>query len=47
MPAYGVWAAAWMTVATEMVLATGLIAALFGAWRDGQRWLRESGHRVK
>ena len=33
MPAYGVWAAAWMTVATELVLATGLLAALFGAWR--------------
>ena len=33
MPVYGVWAAAWMTVATELVLATGLLAALFGAWR--------------
>ena len=32
MPAYGVWAAAWMTVATELVLATGLLAALFGGW---------------
>ena len=32
MPAYGVWAAAWMTVATEVVLATGLLAALFGGW---------------
>jgi O-antigen/teichoic acid export membrane protein len=33
MPTYGVWAAAWMTVATELVLATGLLTALFGAWR--------------
>jgi len=32
MPAYGVWAAAWMTVATEVVLATGLLVTLFGAW---------------
>ncbi len=32
MPAYGVWVAAWMTVATEMVLATGLLWALYGAW---------------
>lgn len=30
LPAYGVWAAAWMTVATEMVLACGLAGAL---WR--------------
>ncbi len=29
MPAYGVWAAAWMTVATEGVLALGLSMALF------------------
>lgn len=34
MPAYGVWAAAWMTVATEMVLATGLLLALLGPWRN-------------
>lgn len=34
MPDYGVWAAAWMTVATELVLATGLLAALFGVWRN-------------
>ena len=33
MPTYGVWATAWMTVATELVLATGLLTALFGAWR--------------
>lgn len=35
MPAYGVWAAAWMTVATEVVLATGLLVTLFGAWSTG------------
>ena len=34
MPDYGVWAAAWMTVATELVLATGLLAALFSVWRN-------------
>jgi O-antigen/teichoic acid export membrane protein len=33
MSAYGVWAAAWMTVATEMVLGIGLSAALFAAWK--------------
>ena len=31
MPSYGVWAAAWMTVATEVVLALGLSMALFSA----------------
>ena len=35
MSAYGVWAAAWMTVATEVVLATGLLVTLFGAWSTG------------
>ena len=29
IPAYGVWAAAWMTVGTEVVLGLGLSAALF------------------
>lgn len=33
MPAYGAWAAAWMTVATEVVLGIGLSAALFVAWK--------------
>jgi hypothetical protein len=33
IPRYGVWAAAWMTVATEVVLAIGLLAALFVAWK--------------
>lgn len=33
MPAYGAWAAAWMTVATEVVLGLGLSAALFVAWK--------------
>ncbi len=33
LPAYGVWAAAWMTVATEVVLGMGLSAALFAAWK--------------
>jgi O-antigen/teichoic acid export membrane protein len=33
MSAYGVWAAAWMTVATEVVLGIGLSAALFAAWK--------------
>ena len=33
MPAYGAWAAAWMTVATEVVLGLGLSAALLGAWK--------------
>lgn len=33
MPAYGAWAAAWMTVVTEVVLGLGLSAALFVAWK--------------
>jgi hypothetical protein len=33
IPAYGVWAAVWMTVATEVVLGMGLSAALFAAWK--------------
>lgn len=33
MPAYGVWAAVWMTVATEVVLGIGLSTALFAAWK--------------
>jgi O-antigen/teichoic acid export membrane protein len=33
MSVYGVWAAAWMTVATEVVLGMGLSAALFTAWK--------------
>lgn len=33
MPAYGAWAAAWMTVATEIVLGLGLSAALFVTWK--------------
>lgn len=33
IPAYGVWAAAWMTVATELVLGMGLSAALIVARR--------------
>lgn len=33
MPAYGVWGAAWMTVATEIVLGAGLLWTLAMAWR--------------
>jgi len=33
MPAYGAWAAAWMTVATEVVLGLGLSTALFVTWK--------------
>lgn len=33
MPTYGVWGAAWMTVATEIVLGAGLIWTLAMAWR--------------
>ncbi len=33
MPAYGVWAAVWMTVTTEAVLGIGLSAVLFIAWK--------------
>lgn len=33
MPAYGVWGAAWMTVATEVVLGAGLLWTLVMAWR--------------
>lgn len=33
MPVYGVWGAAWMTVATEVVLGAGLVWALAMAWR--------------
>ena len=33
IPAYGVWAAAWMTVATEVVLGLGLSAALLVTWK--------------
>jgi len=33
LPAYGVWAAVWMTVATEVVLSIGLSAALIAAWQ--------------
>lgn len=32
MPRHGVWAAAWMTVATEAVLGVGLSLALLMAW---------------
>lgn len=32
IPAHGVWAAVWMTVATEVVLGIGLLAALMAAW---------------
>jgi hypothetical protein len=39
MPAYGVWGgAAWMTVATEIILGAGLLWTLAMAW---QRKLRE------
>lgn len=34
MPIYGVWAAAWMTVGTEIVLCAGLSAALFSAQKN-------------
>lgn len=33
MPEYGVWAAVWMTVATEVVLGAGLCMTLFRAWK--------------
>ena len=33
MPVYGVWGAAWMTVATEIVLGVGLAWTLNMAWR--------------
>jgi O-antigen/teichoic acid export membrane protein len=33
MPRFGVWAAAWLTVATELVLAMGLVVALTMAWK--------------
>jgi O-antigen/teichoic acid export membrane protein len=33
MPRFGVWAAAWLTVATELVLAMGLVVALTIAWK--------------
>ncbi|MDR2548604.1 MAG: oligosaccharide flippase family protein [Desulfobulbus sp.] len=34
MPIYGVWAAVWMTVATEVVVGIGLSAALLHAWKN-------------
>lgn len=34
MPVYGVWAAVWMTVATELVMSIGLSVALFQAWKN-------------
>ena len=33
IPMYGAWAAAWMTVATEVVLGVGLSVALFATWK--------------
>ena len=36
MSTYGVWAAVWMTVATELVLGIGLSAALIVAWKKMQ-----------
>lgn len=42
MPAYGVWAAVWMTVATEVVLGIGLSAALMTAWTK-MRALEQAG----
>jgi len=36
MSTYGVWAAVWMTVATELVLGIGLSAALIVAWKRMQ-----------
>lgn len=37
LPAYGVWAAAWLTVGTEVVLGLGLSAALFAQWKKMRR----------
>ena len=36
MPIYGVWAAAWMTVGTEVVLCAGLSAALFSVQKNNR-----------
>lgn len=33
MPLHGVWAAAWMTVATEVLLGLGLSVSLYLAWK--------------
>lgn len=43
MPVYGVWAAAWMTVVTEVVLGVGLCMAVFQALKNVPLLRQERG----
>ena len=43
MPVYGIWAAVWMSVVTEVVVSIGLAAALLQAWKSAALAERSDG----